>query len=113
MKKLSDEMQAGIFCFVWEAFMYLGLFVEMLADSYMGWFIFLVDTAIQATMLVYSAKVSHLEKQIKRTRKRLAEQSESYVEYVRAHDRADLGTPHPKVISIERFVRNDRKKKRA
>jgi len=89
MKKMNDETAASIFCFVREAFMYLGLFVELATGSYWGWCLFLIDTAIQVTILYYDAKVKRLEKSLKKTRQSLARQSMEFTEHVRTHEKAE------------------------
>lgn len=88
MKKLSDEAAAGIFMFTWEAFMYLAVFMD-LSGSMVGWYIFMLDTAVQITILVYDAKVSRLEKQLKKSRKNLANMSAEYTEYIRTHTKTE------------------------
>lgn len=108
MKKLSDEAAAGIFALVWEAFMYLAVFVE-LAGSMVGWYIFLLDSAVQITILVYDARVSRLEKQLKTSRKNLADMSAEYTEYVRTHTKTERKQPS-KVIDIGKLIKERRSK---
>lgn len=107
MKKMSNETAAAIFCLVWEAFMYLGLIVELTSGKHWGWYIFIIDTAVQLTVLYYDTKISNLENQLKRTRRYLAEQSAEYVEYVRTHDEED---PQPtKIIALDRYIRKGKR----
>jgi hypothetical protein len=108
MKKLSDEAAAGIFAAVWVAFMYLALIIE-LTGSMVGWYIFLLDSAVQITILIYDAKVSRLEKQLKTSRKNLANMSAEYTEYVRSHTKTEQKQPS-KVIDIGKLIKERRAK---
>ncbi len=112
MKKLSDITKAAIFVFTWEAFMYVGLFFEF-AGSNIGWYIFLFDTAVQATILYYDIKVDRLEKQLKRSRHNLAKQSAEYTEYVRTHSKVDKPKKKALLIDISKYIERYRKRKGA
>lgn len=105
MKKISDELAAGIFCFVWEFFMYVGLITEWVTGSNIGWCIFLLDTAVQLTILYFDAKLERAEKQLKRTRNNLAKMSANYTEYVRSHSHLDEDTDEPvTVIEMSGYI---------
>ena len=84
-KKDRDIIAAFIFSLIWEIFFISGFIVEDVTGSKAGWCVFLIDTAIQITILVYDAKIERLEKQLKKTRKNLSQQTAAYVEYVRKH----------------------------
>lgn len=112
MKKLSDETKALIFLIVWETFMYIALFFE-LAGSGFGWYLFLIDTLVQATILYYDIKVDRLKKQLKHTRRALYEQSAAYTEYVRTHSTPDAPKKKALIIDISEYIERYRKHKGA
>ena len=103
MKKISDEAAAGIFAFTWEGFLYLAMLIEYATGSRWGYILWLVDTAVQITMLIYDAKVSKLEQQLKKSRQRLAKQSMDFTEYVRTHETAEPN-PKTKIIDIKALL---------
>lgn len=104
-KKIDDELAAGIFCFVWEFFMYVAIIVEMATGSNAGWYIFLIDTAVQITILYYDTKLDRAKKQLKRTRNNLANMSANYTEYVRSHSHLEEDTDEPAtVIEMSQYI---------
>ena len=54
-------------------------------------------------MLIYDAKVSKLEQQLKKSRQRLAKQSMDFTEYVRTHETAEPN-PKTKIIDIKALL---------
>lgn len=105
MKRISDKTKAGIFCFVWESFLYLGLIIELVTGSMWGYVLWLLDTAVSVTILVYEAKVSKLEKALKKSRQRLAKQSMEFAEYIRTPGQTD----RTRVFNISTRIRRKRK----
>ena len=103
MKKMSDETATAIFCFVWEGFMYLGLLVELATGQTWGYYLWLLDTAVQLTILYYDNKLDKAEKALKKTRQRLAKQSMEFTEYVRTHETAGA-KPKTKIIDIKALL---------
>ena len=117
MKKDKDIIAASIFCLVWEIFFMAGFVVEDVTGSKTGWYIFMLDTAIQITMLIYDAKIERLKRQLKKTRKNFSQQTTAYMEYVNKHD-----NPHKEnldnkksviTISVNNHFRRDKKRKGA
>ena len=91
-KKISDEMAAAIFAFIWEGFLYFAVITQLVTGSARGYYWLLLDTAVQTTILIYDAKVQALEKSLTKTRKRLAKQSAEFTEYIKTHEAAEKKT---------------------
>ncbi len=113
MKKISDEAAAGIFAFIWEGFLYLGLFIELATGQMWGYYLWALDTAVQLTILYYDNKLDKAEKALRKTRKRLAKQSADFTEYVRSHGTADVVEPEPKrtlIFDIKSLIESRKRK---
>ena len=109
MKKIIDEAAAGIFALTWEGFLYLAMLIEYATGSRWGYILWLVDTAVQITMLIYDAKVSKLEQQLKKSRQRLAKQSAEFTEYIREQGK-EQQKPKTKIFDIKALIENRKRK---
>ena len=112
MKKISDEAAAGIFAFIWEGFLYLGLFIELATGSNVGYYLWALDTAVQLTILYYDNKLDKAEKALRKTRKKLAKQSADFTEYVRTHSTTE-DAPEPKrtvIFDIKSLIESRKRK---
>lgn len=112
-KKISDEAAAGIFAFIWEGFLYLGLIIELCTGSKWGYYLWFVDTAVQLTILAYDAKLDKMEKSLKKTRQRLAQQSIEFTEYVRTHETAEEKPKTVAIFNIKPLLEQMKKRKGA
>lgn len=100
-KKMDDKLAAGIFCLIWEGFLYLGMFTQILFNSNLGWYLFLLDTIAQVLILYYDYKLERAERQLKRARKRIGEMSYDYIEYIHAHSIKDEHITEPVVFEMK------------
>lgn len=110
MKKISDETAAAIFLFTWIGFMYLGLLMDMIGESSIGWYLFGIDTAIQITILYFDTKLTRKEEQLARTRRYLAELSSDYMEYIRTHSSEIIDRDSVRTTVIEVSSRRNGRK---
>lgn len=109
-KKISDEMAAAIFAFIWEGFLYFAVITQLVTGSARGYYWLLLDTAVQITILIYDAKVQALEKSLDRTRRRLARQSAEFTNYVKAHEKPATNESTVTIIDIMSMLRKHGKR---
>lgn len=109
-KKISDEMAAAIFAFIWEGFLYFAVITQLVTGSARGYYWLLLDTAVQITILIYDAKVQALEKSLDRTRRRLARQSAEFTNYIKAHEKPATNESTVTIIDIMSMLRKHGKR---
>ena len=101
---MKQDTKAIIFLLIWELFFYIGLISELVTGGNAGWCLFLVDSGIQGTMLYYDFKIDRLERELRRTRKRLGNQSAEYTQYINTHK-----TKATKIVEIVHSHNNHKK----
>lgn len=109
-KKISDEMAAAIFAFIWEGFLYFAVITQLVTGSARGYYWLLLDTAVQITILIYDAKVQALKKSLDRTRRRLARQSAEFTNYIKAHEKPATNESTVTIIDIMSMLRKHGKR---
>lgn len=83
---MSDEAKAGLFALVWEIFLYTGSIVFLITGKYWGYYLFLTDTLVQATILYYDYKLDKAQQRVKRTQQHLSKLSAEYSDWLREHN---------------------------
>lgn len=84
-KRLSDEAQAGIACFIWEFFFMLAAVI----DTPLVWVILLFVTIIEAIIVYFDWRSEQAENEAKRNRQLFSRQTENYLKTIYESGAAD------------------------